>query len=108
VSGLSPDGLLRPLRGGHQPCSRAVQELFERTTLGSYGSDARATTAPHAGADLVATPNLIPRPVLEEARRGVARLVLQTMLLVEVRCQDPAERWRVAKKMVGMMVRGEL
>jgi hypothetical protein len=85
-----------------------VQELFERTTLGSYGSDARATTAPHAGADLVATPNLIPRPVLEAARRGVARLVLQTALMIEHRVDDPEERWKLLKKMVGMMVRGEL
>lgn len=51
---------------------------------------------------------LIPTPVLEAARRGVARLVLQTMLAVEARCADPAERWRIAKKMVGMMARGEL
>jgi hypothetical protein len=50
----------------------------------------------------------IPRPVLEAARRGVARMVLQTMLRVEVRCSDPAERWRVLRRVLGMMVRGEL
>lgn len=52
--------------------------------------------------------DLIPTPVLEAARRGVARMVLQTMLMVEVRTPDPAERWRCLRRVLGMMVRGEV
>ena len=56
----------------------------------------------------MAVNNLIPRPVLKAARRGVACMVLQTMLKIEVRTPDPAERWRVLRRVLGMMVRGEV
>lgn len=50
----------------------------------------------------------IPTPVLEAARRGVARLVLRAMRVVERRTSDPAERWRALRGFLRMMVRGEV
>jgi hypothetical protein len=48
------------------------------------------------------------KPFLEGVRRGTAGFLLQTMLLVEQRCEDPAERWRVLRSVLVKMARGEL
>jgi hypothetical protein len=46
--------------------------------------------------------------MLGAAKRGVARSLLQVALMLEVRIDDQAERWRVFKKVLGKMAKGEL
>lgn len=51
---------------------------------------------------------IIPVIAIKVIQREVAGWILQIMLKIEHRCPDPAERWVVLRKAVGLLARGEV